>query len=199
MSKFELPDLPYAYDALEPHMSSRTLEFHHDKHHQAYVDNTNALLEKSDLKGQDLEDIVVKSHNKNQALFNNAAQHFNHTQFWRWMSPKGGGAIPGKLEKALTAKFKSLEDFKKTFKDTGVGQFGSGWVWLMWKGGGLDVISTPNGENPLVHGGRPLLGCDVWEHSYYLDYQNRRAAYLDAFLENLVDWEAVAAGFEKCG
>ena len=192
---FTLPDLPYAYDALEPYMSRETLEFHHDKHHQAYVTNGNKLLEGSGLGGEDLVSVVKASHGKNAALFNNVGQHFNHVHFWKWMKPAGGGALPGDLEKAVVRDFTSVEKMKADFVAAGVGQFGSGWVWLAARAGRLEVMKTPNGESPLVNDATPLLGCDVWEHAYYIDYRNRRPDYLQAFLDNLVNWDYVAELF----
>jgi Superoxide dismutase len=189
---FELPELPYAYDALAPYMSAETLEFHHDKHHQAYVTNGNKLLEGSGLEGKSLEEIVKESYGKNAGLFNNAGQHYNHIHFWKWMKPNGGGAMPGELEKAVVADFGSLAKLREEFLAAGAGQFGSGWAWLTLKDGKLSVTKTPNGENPLVHGGTPLLGVDVWEHSYYIDYRNARPKYLEAFFDNLVNWDYVA-------
>jgi Fe-Mn family superoxide dismutase len=188
---FELPDLPYAYDALAPYMSAETLEFHHDKHHQAYVTNGNNLLKDSGLEGKSLEEVVTQSHGKNAGLFNNAGQHYNHIHFWKWMKPNGGGAIPGKLEAQIKADLGGVDKFKEDFVQAGITQFGSGWCWLALKGGKLEVMKTPNGENPLVHGAVPLLGCDVWEHSYYIDYRNRRPDYLKAFVDSLVNWDHV--------
>jgi len=189
---FELPDLPYPHDALQPYMSAETLEYHHDKHHKAYVDNGNKLLQGSGLEGKSLEEVVKGAYGSNQGLFNNAGQHFNHLHFWKWMKPNGGGAIPGALEAKIKEDLGSVDAFKEAFIQAGVGQFGSGWCWLALKNGKLEVMKTPNGENPLVNDAVPLLGCDVWEHSYYIDYRNRRPDYLKAFVENLVNWEYVA-------
>ena len=189
---FTLPDLPYAHDALQPYMSKETFEYHHDKHHLAYVNNGNNLLKGTEFEGKSLEEIVKGSFGKNQALFNNAGQHFNHLHFWKWMKPNGGGKIPGALEKALIDGFGSVEKAKEDFIASGVGQFGSGWAWLAVVNGKVTVAKTPNGESPLVHGGTPILGCDVWEHSYYIDYRNRRPDYLKAFVEHLVNWDYVA-------
>lgn len=191
---FTLPSLPYAHDALQPYMSKETLEFHHDKHHQAYVTAGNKALEGSGLEGKSLEEIVKDSYEKkNTALFNNAGQHYNHTHFWQWMKPNGGGKPPASIAKAIDDAFGSYDKFKEDFTQAGVTQFGSGWAWLAVKDGKLQVMKTPNGENPLVHGGVPILGVDVWEHSYYIDYRNRRPDYLKAFLENMVNWEHVEA------
>ncbi|HVI28135.1 superoxide dismutase [Hansschlegelia sp.] len=194
---FELPDLPYAYDALQPYMSKETLEFHHDKHHNAYVETGNKLLAGSGLEGKPLEEVVTGSYGKNQALFNNAGQHFNHIHFWKWMKPNGGGAVPGSLEAKIKEDLGGVDKFKEDFIEAGKGQFGSGWAWLALKNGKLEVMKTPNGENPLVHGATPLLGVDVWEHSYYIDYRNRRPDYLKAFIENLVNWEYVEELYSK--
>ena len=193
---FTLPDLPYAHDALGPFMSKETLEFHHDKHHLAYVNNGNNLLKGTEWEAMSLEDIVRGSHGKNAPLFNNAGQHFNHMHFWKWMKPKGGGAIPGKLEKALIDGFGSVEKAKEDLIQSGVTQFGSGWGWLAVHDGKVVAMKTANGESPLVHRAHPILGVDVWEHSYYIDYRNRRPDYLKAFVENLVNWEYVAELYE---
>ena len=193
----ELPPLPYEKGALAPYMSAETLEYHHDKHHQAYVTNGNKLLEGSPLEGKSLEDIVTGSYGKpdTAGIFNNVAQHYNHLHFWQWMKPNGGGAIPGELEKKINEDLGSVDDFKSAFVQAGVTQFGSGWCWLAMDNGKLVVTKTPNGENPLVHGQVPLLGCDVWEHSYYIDYRNRRPDYVQAFLDSLVNWEYVTELF----
>ncbi|MFV2093227.1 MAG: superoxide dismutase [Hyphomicrobiales bacterium] len=196
---FELPALPYAHDALGAHMSAETLEFHHDKHHQAYVTNGNKLLEGSGLEGKSLTKIVKASHGNNAGLFNNAAQHYNHLHFWNWMKPGGGGAIPGKLEAKIISDLGSVDEFRSAFVQAGMTQFGSGWCWLAMKNGKLEVQKTPNGENPLVNGAVPLLGCDVWEHSYYIDYRNARPKYLEAWFDNLVNWEYVEALFDAAG
>nr|WP_313011091.1 superoxide dismutase [Brucella intermedia] len=195
---FELPALPYDYDALAPFMSRETLELHHDKHHQAYVTNGNKLLEGSGLEGKSLEEIVKESYGKNQGLFNNAGQHYNHIQFWKWMKKGGGGKkLPGKLEKAIQSDLGGYDKFREDFIAAGVGQFGSGWAWLSVKNGKLEISKTPNGENPLVHGATPILGVDVWEHSYYVDYRNLRPKYLEAFVDNLINWEFVEELYEK--
>jgi len=189
----ELPTLPYAYDALQPTMSAETLEYHHDKHHQAYVDNGNKLLEGSGHEGKSLADIVRASHGSNAGLFNNAAQHYNHMHFWRWMKPGGGGtSLPGELQTRIDSDLGGFDKFRADFLAAGATQFGSGWCWLAMKEGRLEVMKTPNGENPLVHGATPLLGCDVWEHSYYIDYRNARPKYLAAWFDNLINWDYVA-------
>ncbi|MEI2384603.1 superoxide dismutase [Breoghania sp. JC706] len=195
---FELPDLPYAYDALQPYMSAETLEYHHDKHHQAYVTNGNNLLKDSGLEGKSLEDVIKESFGKNPGLFNNAAQHFNHIHFWKWMKPNGGGkSIPGALAAKIDSDLGGYDKFKADFCNAGATQFGSGWAWLVLNSEGkLEVTKTPNGENPLVHGATPLLGVDVWEHSYYIDYRNARPKYLEAFVDSLINWEYVEELFE---
>jgi Fe-Mn family superoxide dismutase len=193
---FELPDLPYAHDALGPYMSSETLEFHHDKHHQAYVTNGNNILAETDLKNESLENIVIKSHGNNAGLFNNAAQHYNHLHFWKMMTP-GGSKVPSNLESKINEDLGGMDKFRADFINAGVTQFGSGWCWLELKDGKLNVSKTPNGENPLVNGATPLLGCDVWEHSYYIDYRNARPKYLEAWFDNLVNWEYVTELLEK--
>jgi len=194
---FTLPDLPYPHDALQPYMSRETLEFHHDKHHAAYVNTGNNLLKGSEFEGKSVEEVVKGSYGKNQALFNNAGQHYNHVHFWQWMKPNGGGSIPGKLAKKIQEDLGGTDKFKEDFIQAGVTQFGSGWAWLAVKGGKLVIMKTPNGENPLVHDALPVLGCDVWEHSYYIDYRNRRPDYLKAFLENLVNWEYAERMFDE--
>jgi len=193
---FELPDLPYAHDALGPYMSSETLEFHHDKHHQAYVTNGNNILAETDLKNETLENIVIKSHGNNAGLFNNAAQHYNHLHFWKMMTP-GGSKVPSNLESKINEDLGGMDKFRADFINAGVTQFGSGWCWLELKDGKLNVSKTPNGENPLVNGATPLLGCDVWEHSYYIDYRNARPKYLEAWFDNLVNWEYVTELLEN--
>ena len=191
-----LPELPYAYDSLAPYMSKETLEFHHDKHHNTYVVNANKIIEDNNINYDNLESLVKNSHSSNQGLFNNAAQHWNHIEFWQWMKPNGGGNIPSELESKIVEDFVSFDKFRADFIAAGATQFGSGWCWLV-KGadGKLSVTKTPNGENPIVHGQKALLGCDVWEHSYYIDYRNARPKYLEAFIDNLVNWERVAELF----
>ncbi len=179
---FKLPELPYSYDALAPYMSRETLEYHHDKHHKAYVDNGNKLLEGSGLEGKSLEEVVKGSFGKNAGLFNNAGQHYNHIHFWMWMKPNGGGdKIPAKLKAKIDSDLGGVEKMKTDFAQAGVTQFGSGWCWIAVKDGKLAIMKTANGENPLVHGGTPILGCDVWEHSYYIDYRNRRPGLPQGF------------------
>lgn len=195
---FELPNLPYDYDALTPYMSRETLEYHHDKHHLAYVTNGNKLAEEAGLADLSLEEIVKKSYGTNQPLFNNAGQHFNHLHFWKWMKKGGGGTqLPAKLEAAIKADLGGYDKFRADFIAAGTGQFGSGWAWLSVKNGKLEISKTPNGENPLVHGASPILGVDVWEHSYYIDYRNARPKYLEAFVDSLIDWDYVLELYEK--
>lgn len=195
---FELPELPYDYEALAPYMSRETLEYHHDKHHQAYVTNGNKLLQDSGLEGKSLEEIVKASFGKNQGLFNNAAQHYNHTHFWKWMKKNGGGnKLPEKLAKAIDSDLGGFDKFRADFLAAGAAQFGSGWAWLAVKNGKLEISKTPNGENPLVHGATPILGVDVWEHSYYIDYRNARPKYLEAFIDHLVNWDYVLELYER--
>ena len=200
MSTFTLPELPYAYDALGPYMSKETLEFHHDKHHKAYVDKGNELIAGTGLEGKSLEEIVVATFKdpSKAGLFNQAGQHWNHIHFWNWMKPNGGGKkIPGSLEKAINDSFGGFDKFKADFVAAGVGQFGSGWAWLVNDGGKLSIMKTPNGENPLAHGKNGILGVDVWEHSYYIDYRNARPKYLEAFVDNLINWEYVAQMYDE--
>lgn len=196
---FTLPELPYAQDALAPYMGSETLQLHHGKHHQTYVTNLNNLIEGTDLANKSLEEIVVASHKDpaKAGIFNNAGQHWNHSLFWRIMKKNGGGNPGGELAKRIDAAFGSLDGFKEQFKTAAVQQFGSGWAWLSLDGDTLKVTKTPNGSNPLVDGMRPILGIDVWEHAYYLDYRNRRPDYVAAFLNNLVNWEEVEAELHK--
>jgi superoxide dismutase, Fe-Mn family len=195
---FVLPELPYAHDALASNgMSRETLEFHHDIHHKAYVDNGNKLISGTGWEQMSLEEVITGSYKPGavaqDGIFNNASQHWNHMQFWEMMSPTKVG-LPSELEKRITDAFGSVDDFKKEFAAAGAGQFGSGWAWLVVdKDGSLKVTKTENGVNPLCFGQKTLLGCDVWEHSYYIDYRNKRPAYLENFLENLVNWENVAA------
>ena len=192
---FELPSLPYANDALAPYMSTETLDFHHGKHHQTYVTNLNNLLKDNELQGASLEDIVVKSSKDTSmaGIFNNAGQHWNHILFWQCMKPNGGGSIPSELEARLNSDFGSVDQFKEAFIQAGTTQFGSGWAWLAIDNGKLVVTKSANASNPLVNGMKPILGCDVWEHSYYIDYRNKRPDYLKAFLDSLVNWEFVAS------
>jgi Fe-Mn family superoxide dismutase len=194
---FTLPALPYAYDALEPYMSRETLEYHHDKHHNAYVTTGNNLLKGSGLEDKSLEDVVKGAFGKNAGLFNNAAQHYNHQHFWNWMKKGGGGQPPEKLLKKINEDLGGYDKFKEDFVQAGATQFGSGWCWLAWQNGKLAITKTPNGENPLVHGGTPILGSDVWEHTYYIDYRNRRPDYLKAFVDSLINWDYVERLYDQ--
>jgi superoxide dismutase, Fe-Mn family len=190
---FTLPDLPYAKDALAPYLSQETLEFHHDKHHNAYVTNLNGLIEGTDNAGKSLEDIILMA---DGPLFNNAAQVWNHTFYWNCMKPGGGGAPAGDLAKAVDAAFGSFEDFKKEFSAAAVGQFGSGWAWLVLENGALKVTKTGNADLPLKHGQTALLTVDVWEHAYYIDYRNLRPKYVETFLTSLIDWDFVTKNWQ---
>jgi Fe-Mn family superoxide dismutase len=192
---YSVPPLPYAYDALEAHIDKATMEFHHDKHHQAYVDKVNAALEGTSLADTPIEDVLKDLSqvpaDKLGAVKNNGGGHYNHTLFWESMSPDGGGEPGGALADAIAAAFGSFADFQANVKATGVNQFGSGWSWLVHDGSGLAVVGSANQDTPLSDGKTPLLGVDVWEHSYYLKYQNRRPDYIDAWW-NVVDWSKVA-------
>ena len=190
---FTLPNLNYAKNALHPAMSVETLELHHSKHHQTYVTNLNNFIKGTSLENDTLEDIVKKTANdpSKAAIFNNAGQHYNHILFWQCMRPGGGGKMPGKLEKKIIETFGTVEKFKEDFIQAGVTQFGSGWAWLSLKGDQLVISKTANGSNPLVDNLKPIFGCDVWEHAYYVDYKNRRPDYLKAFVEKLANWEFV--------
>jgi len=195
---YEVPALPYAYDALEPHVDKATMEFHHDKHHQAYVDKANAALEGTELDGKDvkeaLESLSSLPSDKQGPFRNNGGGHYNHALFWESMSPDGGGEPTGELGDAITATFGSLDAFKEQFEAAGVAQFGSGWAWLVLDGDALAITSTANQDSPVLEGKTPLLGNDVWEHAYYLKYQNKRPDYLKAWW-NVVDWDKVAERF----
>jgi Fe-Mn family superoxide dismutase len=195
---FSVPDLTYAFDALEPHIDARTMEIHHDKHHAAYVTNLNAALEGTEFAEQSLETILTSldsiPEDKRMAVRNNGGGHANHTLFWEIMGPNGGGEPSGDLGDAIADAFGGVSELKAAVNDAGVKRFGSGWTWLVWDGTGLAVKSTPNQDTPVMDGDAPLLGIDVWEHAYYLNYQNRRPDYLEAWW-NVVNWEAVAAKF----
>jgi Fe-Mn family superoxide dismutase len=195
---YSVPDLPYDYAALEPHIDEATMRVHHDKHHQAYVDKANAALEGTDLADASVEDVLkdlsAVPEDKRGPVRNNAGGHYNHSLFWESMSPDGGGAPDGDLGAAIDAAFGSFDDFKTQLKEAGVNRFGSGWSWLVHDGSGLAVVSTANQDNPISDGQTPLLGVDVWEHAYYLQYQNRRPDYIDAWW-NTVDWGKVAERF----
>jgi superoxide dismutase, Fe-Mn family len=195
---YTVPPLPYAYDALEPHIDKLTMEIHHDKHHQAYVDKVNAALQSTALADAPIEDVLkdlgAVPEDKRTAVKNNGGGHYNHTLFWESMGPGGGDAPAGALAQAIDAAFGSFSDFQAKLKEAGVNQFGSGWSWLVHDGSGLAVMGTPNQDNPISAGKTPLLGVDVWEHAYYLKYQNRRPDYLDAWW-NTVNWAQVAERF----
>ncbi len=195
---YSVPPLPYAYDALEPHIDRATMEFHHDKHHQAYVDKANAALEGTEWAERPVEDVLKSLDSlpadKLAPVKNNAGGHHNHTLFWENMSPDGGGAPGGGLASAIDATFGSFADFQAKLKEAGVNQFGSGWSWLVHDGSGLAIVGTPNQDSPISAGKTPLLGVDVWEHAYYLKYQNRRPDYIDAWW-NVVNWDKVAERF----
>jgi Fe-Mn family superoxide dismutase len=191
---YEVPELPYAYDALEPHIDEATMKVHHDKHHQAYVDKVNAALAGTEWADKPVEEVLKNLDSlgeKATGVRNNAGGHYNHALFWEWLSPDGGGEPTGDLAEAINSTFGSFDDFKAKFKEAGVNQFGSGWAWLVHDGSGLAVVSTPNQDNPISEGSTPLLGVDVWEHAYYLKYQNKRPDYLDAFW-NVVNWNKVS-------
>jgi Fe-Mn family superoxide dismutase len=196
---YSVPDLTYAFDALEPHIDARTMEIHHDKHHAAYVTNLNAALEGSDWMDKPIDEVLrnldAVPEDKRTAVRNNGGGHANHTLFWEIMGPNGGGDPSGALGNAISEKFGGLADLKSAVNDAGVKRFGSGWTWLVWDGSGLAVESTPNQDTPVMDGKTPLLGIDVWEHAYYLNYQNRRPDYLEAWW-NVVDWDAVSARFD---
>jgi superoxide dismutase, Fe-Mn family len=199
--KLVFPDLPYAPDALEPHYSARSIEFHYGKHHKAYFDKTKELIQDTRFADMELEEIVRDTARdpKLSQLFNNAAQVWNHNLFWLSMSPKGGGKPEGELRKLIDRNLGGYEEFRKTLKEKAVGRFGSGWVWLVYKDGKLDITSTPNAETPLTDkSATVLLTLDVWEHAYYLDRQNRRPEYVDVFLDHLANW-AFAAEMMKAG
>ena len=191
---FELPDLPYARNALAPHISEETLNYHHGKHHQAYVNNLNKLIEGTAHENAPLEQIIkdAAGDSAKAGLFNNAAQVWNHTFYWHSMKPGGGGKPTGAIADKIDADFGSYDEFAKQFKAAGGGQFGSGWAWLVLKNGKLEIRKTPNAETPVTEAGvTPLLTMDVWEHAYYLDYQNSRPGYMDAFIDNLINWDFV--------
>ena len=190
---FELPKLDYSKTSLSPIMSEETLDLHHGKHHQTYITNLNNLIKDTEMSKMSLEEIIINSY-KDKAkagIFNNASQHWNHIMFWKCMKPRGGGSMPDKLEKRIKVDFGSTDEFKKQFIQAGITQFGSGWCWLSINSGKLVITKTPNAENTLIQNMKPILGCDVWEHSYYVDYRNKRPEYLENFYEKLINWEFV--------
>ncbi|HZO54471.1 MAG TPA: superoxide dismutase [Bryobacteraceae bacterium] len=197
---FELPALPYAHDALEPHIDKMTMEIHHGKHHNAYVTNLNKALESApDLAGKTIEELLANNlaavpEGIRTAVRNNGGGHYNHTLFWNIMGPKGGGSPVGNLGTAITGAFGSFDVFKEKFGAAGVGRFGSGWAWLTWNGSAVEITSTPNQDNPVMEGKYPIIGLDVWEHAYYLKYQNRRPDYIGAWW-NVIDWAAAEKRF----
>ncbi|ADF50633.1 MAG: superoxide dismutase [Zunongwangia sp.] len=198
---FALPELKYAFDALEPHIDAKTMEIHHDKHHAGYTTKLNNAIEGTDLEGKTIENILKNLDLSNSAVRNNGGGFYNHSLFWEVMSPDGGGKPEGELAEAIDTAFGSFDAFKEEFSNAAAGQFGSGWAWLcVHDGGKLEICSTPNQDNPLMPevgcGGTPILGLDVWEHAYYLNYQNKRPAYIDAFF-NVIDWKEVASRYAK--
>ena len=192
---YEVPDLPYAYDALEPHIDEATMKLHHDKHHQAYVDKANGALEGTDFEDKPIEEVLQSldslPDDKKGVVRNNGGGHANHSFFWQIMSPDGGGEPSGSLADAINEAFGSFDEFKEKFKAAGVGQFGSGWAWLVKDGDGVTITSTPNQDTPVMEGKTPIIGIDVWEHAYYLNYQNKRPDYIEAWW-NVVNWDEVA-------
>lgn len=188
-----LPKLPFDNGALAPHISERTIEFHYGKHHKTYVEKTNSLIEGTDLAGKDLETIIKKTSNdaSRSGIFNNAAQAWNHAFYWNCLKPGGGGAPSGAIAQKIVSAFKSYDKFTEQFKNAGVTQFGSGWAWLVLKDNNVEIMKTSNADTPIAHGLKPLLTADVWEHAYYLDYQNRRPDYLTAFVQHLINWDFV--------
>jgi len=199
---FSVPDLPYDYNALEPHIDEATMKVHHDKHHQAYVDKANAALEGTEWADKDVEEVLKNLSNlpddKQGPVRNNGGGHYNHSLFWQMMSPDGGGEPDGDLAAAIEETFGGFGDFQGQVKDAGINRFGSGWAWLVHDGSGLAVVSTANQDSPVSDGQTPLLGCDVWEHAYYLKYQNKRPDYIDAWW-NVVNWDFVAERFSSAG
>ena len=198
---FQLPELPYALDDLEPHLSRRTLALHHGKHHRGYIDKLNGLVEGTGYADRELREVVQETcgHADLAAIFNNAAQAWNHAFFWLGMTPRGGGAPIGELALALERDFGDVEGFKRAFREAALGHFGAGWAWLVIDAGHLVITTTSNADTPVARGLQPLLTLDVWEHAYYLDHQNDRGAFIDAWLQHLVNWEFAAANFEDAG
>jgi Fe-Mn family superoxide dismutase len=199
---YEVPPLPYDYDALEPHIDEATMKVHHDKHHQAYVDKTNDALSGTDWEDKPIEEVLQNldklDDDKKKVVRNNGGGHANHTFFWQIMSPDGGGEPSGSVAEAINDAFGSFDEFKEKFKAAGVGQFGSGWAWLVATGSGVEITSTPNQDTPVMEGRTPILGVDVWEHAYYLKYQNKRPDYLEAFF-NVINWDEVQKRYDSAG
>jgi superoxide dismutase, Fe-Mn family len=197
---YTVPPLPYDYNALEPHIDEATMRVHHDKHHQAYVDNANKALAGTEWADKDVVEVLKNlgslPADKQGPVRNNAGGHYNHSLFWTWMAPGAGGSPDGALGQAIDSAFGSFSDFQAQFKAAGIGRFGSGWAWLVHDGSGIAIVSTPNQDSPVSDGKTPLLGIDVWEHAYYLKYQNKRPDYIDAWW-NVVNWPVVAAAFDK--
>jgi superoxide dismutase, Fe-Mn family len=195
---FELAPLPFAYDALAPYFTAETFEFHHDKHHATYVTNLNNLIKGTEFEGKSLEEVIVASAGKNIPVFNNAAQHFNHAEFWKFMKKNGGGSkLPAKIQALIDRDLGGFDKFRADFIQAGVTQFGSGWAWLALKDGKLSITKTSNADNPLTSGATPILTADVWEHCYYIDYRNLRAKFLEAFVDHLINWDYVLETYEK--
>ncbi len=197
---FKLPDLPYAFDALEPHVDARTMEIHHDKHHAGYTNNLNAAIEGTEMEGKSIEELLA-NHTDNAAVRNNGGGYYNHDLFWKVMSPNGGGKPSGELASAIDSAFGSFDGFKDAFSKAAATRFGSGWAWLcVHSGGKVEVCSSPNQDNPMMPnvgcGGKPILGLDVWEHAYYLNYQNRRPDYINAFF-NVINWDEVTRRYNE--
>lgn len=193
----EFPELPYASDALEPHVSAETLSYHYGKHHRAYVDKLNAAIDGTEYEQLSLEAIIAAAHEAGDiGVFNNAAQAWNHTFLWHSMAPDGGGHPSGPLAAVINDRFGGSGEFREAFKQSALAQFGSGWTWLVRTAQGIDIVNSGNAETPLTDGMTPLLTLDVWEHAYYLDYQNKRGAYVDAYLNNLINWEFAAQNYE---
>ncbi len=201
MTTLKLAELPYAYDALDPYMSGETLEYHHDKHHKAYTDNGNKLIIEKGYENKSVEQIIKTSHGKDTGVFNNVAQFWNHDFFWKCMTGKNGGGdkLPGLLESYINDSFDGVDDFRNQFMEAGKTQFGSGWAWLSFDpaSGRLEVSNTSNAETPHLKGKIPILTCDVWEHAYYIDYRNARPKFLEAFTDNLINWEFVEDQLSK--
>ena len=197
MINLELPELPYSKDALAPYMSAETLELHHDKHHMAYVTNGNKFIKENNLNEESIEEVVKKSYNSIAPVFNNVSQHLNHMHFWEIMQNNPNGKIPSELEKKINEDFGSVDNMKQEFINAGIGQFGSGWCWLVLKNGRLKIVTTPNQDNPLMDNmGEPLLGLDVWEHAYYLNYMSDRKKYINNFWK-IVNWNKVSEKYEE--